>query len=113
MGRQDFLPTNPDLADILGRMDLSFEIFCFFIVLIPNFWISRSQNSGFPKIWISFQKSGFPDLQKIHTAAGGRGADGRRTGGRRTDGGQRTDGRAGGRTADGRMGGLSMFLGLT
>ena len=26
-GGEDFLPTNPDLADILGRMDLDFDNF--------------------------------------------------------------------------------------
>ena len=41
---QEF-PTNPDLANILGRADLDFEslyIYVFPILLIPNFWISRS-----------------------------------------------------------------------
>ena len=37
-----FFPTNPDLADILGRTDLDLEKFLFFIFWIPNFWISRS-----------------------------------------------------------------------
>ena len=99
--RRIFVPTNPDLADILGRMDLNFENFDFFFhFLDPKFldfqdtkiWISR-----LPKIWIS-------RLPK--NPHGGRGADGRMDG--RTDG--RTDGRAtGGRTggrADGRAGGL-------
>ena len=27
--QEDFFPTNPDLADILGRTDLDFENFCF------------------------------------------------------------------------------------
>ena len=55
----------------------------------PNIWLSQIPkiwNSWLPKIWI-------PGFQKIHTAAGGRGADGRTDG--RTDG--RADGRAGGR----------------
>ena len=47
-GREDFVPTNPDLASIFGRMDLDFEIFCFLFF--------GSQISGFPgpqisKIW--------------------------------------------------------------
>ena len=29
-GREDFFPTNPDLADILGRTDLNFENCYFF-----------------------------------------------------------------------------------
>ena len=28
-GQEDFFPTNPDLADILGRTDFDFEIFFF------------------------------------------------------------------------------------
>ena len=64
-GQEDFFPTNPDLANILGRTDLDFEIFNFFHFLDPKFL--ESQKSGFP----DFQKSGFPGFQKIHTAAGG------------------------------------------
>ena len=29
-GQEDFSPTNPDLADILGRTDFDFESFYFF-----------------------------------------------------------------------------------
>ena len=36
-GQEDFFPTNPDLADILGRTDLNFENFYFFEVLDPKF----------------------------------------------------------------------------
>ena len=46
-----FFPTNPDLADILGRMDLDFGI-CLFLFLncwIPNFWISRSPDLKIPR----------------------------------------------------------------
>ena len=48
-GREDFFPTDPDLADILGRTDLDFEHFYVFLFLGP-------QISGFPgpqisKIW--------------------------------------------------------------
>ena len=47
-GQEDFFPTNPDLADILGRTDLNFENFHFFDFLDPtflNFQVSRSPNS--------------------------------------------------------------------
>ena len=30
-GREDFFPTNPDLANILGRMDFHFDSFYFFM----------------------------------------------------------------------------------
>ena len=36
-----FVPTNPDLADILGRTDLNFENFTFFVFWISDFWIFR------------------------------------------------------------------------
>ena len=40
------LPTNPDLADILGRMDLGFNIlFAFLDPRFLDFQVSRSQNS--------------------------------------------------------------------
>ena len=47
-GQEDFFPTNPDLADILGRTDLEFESFYFFILWIQKFWISRSPD--FPNL---------------------------------------------------------------
>ena len=53
-GQEIFFPTNPDLADILGRTDLDFETFHFFDLLDPkflDFQVLRSQNpqiSGFP-----------------------------------------------------------------
>ena len=51
-GARSFFPTNPDLADILGRTDLDFDIFYFLdFCLIPNFQISRFQLSKFPEIW--------------------------------------------------------------
>ena len=38
--RRFFFPTNPDLADILGRTDLDFENFIFFgFCWVPNFWL--------------------------------------------------------------------------
>ena len=37
-GQDDFFPTNPDLADILGRTDLNFEkCYVFLIFWTPNF----------------------------------------------------------------------------
>ena len=51
-GQEDFFPTNPDLADILGRTDFDFENFYvlfFFGSQIPRFPGSR---------FLNFQKSG-------------------------------------------------------
>ena len=45
-GREDLFPTNPDLADILGRTDLNSENFHFFDLLNPK-------KSGFPGPQIS------------------------------------------------------------
>ena len=56
MGPGGFFPTNPDLADILGRIDLDFEIFYFLNFLDPTF--------------LDFQVPRFPD-------AAGAGAAGR------------------------------------
>ena len=38
-GQEDLFPTNPDLADILGRTDFDFEIFFFWI---PDFQVPRN-----------------------------------------------------------------------
>ena len=54
--RRIFVPTNPDLADILGRPDLDFEFFLFFdptfldfqVPKSPNFWIFRSPDFQTP-----------------------------------------------------------------
>ena len=73
IGPGGFFPTNPDLADILGRMDLNFGIFYFFHFLDPkfldfqvprsqNFWISRSPGLQIPRSPNS-QISRFPDFQ--------------------------------------------------
>ena len=53
------VPTNPDLADILGRTDLNFENFYFFHFVDPKFLDFQVPKSGFP----DFQKSGFPGSQ--------------------------------------------------
>ena len=49
-GREDFVPTNPDLADILGRTDLIFDIFYFVDFVDPKF--------------LDFQVPRVPDFQK-------------------------------------------------
>ena len=55
--REGIFLANPDLADILGDMDLDFENFHFFILFgIPNCWISR-----------------FPDFQNLAQAGLGPG----------------------------------------
>ena len=68
MGPGLFFPTNPDLADILGRTDLNFEIsFFFFICWTPNLWISGPQISKFLDFQVprspNSQISEFPDFQ--------------------------------------------------
>ena len=46
-GQEDFFPTNPDLADILGRTDLNFEKLCLFFLdpTFLDFQLPRSRNS--------------------------------------------------------------------
>ena len=63
MGLGDIFGTNPDLANILGRMDLDFENFYFFDFWDPrflDFQVPRSPNS---------QISRFPDFQTPPPAA--------------------------------------------
>ena len=51
-GREDFVPTNPDLADILGRTDLDFENL--FLLDFSGFQIPRfpgPQKSGLGQAW--------------------------------------------------------------
>ena len=60
MGPGGFFPTNPDLADILGRMDFDFEKFYFFHFLDSKF--------------LYFQVPRFPDAAAADSAAA---ADGR------------------------------------
>ena len=53
-GREDFFPTNPDLANILGRTDLDFENFYFFHFLDPkflDFQVPRFPKSGICRAW--------------------------------------------------------------
>ena len=73
-GREDFFPTNPDLAHILGRTDLDFEILIFFLFVGPqisgfpgpqiskflDFQVPRSPNSQISK-FSDFQVPRFPD----------------------------------------------------
>ena len=72
IGPGGFFPTNPDLADILGRTDLDFDNFHFFHFLdpkfldfqvprSPNFWISRPPDLQIPR---------FPGSQISDAAAG-------------------------------------------
>ena len=61
-GQEDFFPTNPDLADILGRMDLDFYNFDFGDFVDPTFLDfpgPRSPNS---------QISRLPDFQTAPAA---------------------------------------------
>ena len=66
-GQEDVFPTNPDLADILGRTDLDFENvdFLFFGPQISGF--PDPQTSNFPDFQIprspNSQISRFPDFQ--------------------------------------------------
>ena len=56
-GQEDVFPSNPEVADILGRADLDFENFYLFVFLDPkflDFQVPRSPNSQIPK---------FPDFQ--------------------------------------------------
>ena len=48
-GQEDFFPTNPHLADILGRMDLEFENFHFFHFVDPTFL--DFQVPRYPDFW--------------------------------------------------------------
>ena len=53
-GQEDFFPTNPDLADILGRTDLDFENFYVFDLLDPkflDFQVPRFPKSGLGQAW--------------------------------------------------------------
>ena len=48
-GQDNFFATNPDLADILGRMDLDFENFHFFSDSnFPDFQVPRFPNFQIP-----------------------------------------------------------------
>ena len=62
-GQEDFFPTNPDLADILGRTDLNFENFYFFHFLdskFLDFQVPRFEISGNLEIW----KFGVQEMKK-------------------------------------------------
>ena len=52
--RRIFDPTNPDLADILGRTDLNFENFYLLDLLDPKFpdiQVPNFQKSGLGRAW--------------------------------------------------------------
>ena len=63
-GQEDFFPTNPDLADSLGRTELDFDNFIFYIIWTPNIWMSRFpdfQNlaqAGLGPGWVRLEPSG-------------------------------------------------------
>ena len=50
-GREVLLPTDPDLADILGRTDFDFKNFMFGICLDPKFLGVQVPDFKFPEIW--------------------------------------------------------------
>ena len=60
MGLGGIFPTNPDLADILGRTDLNSEIFCFWDPKFLDFQVPRSPNSQISR-FPDFQVPRFPD----------------------------------------------------
>ena len=60
-GQEDFFPTNPDLADILGRTDLDFENLYFFDVLgsqlgpsLGPAWARLGPSLGPAWAWLGF-----------------------------------------------------------
>ena len=60
-GQEDFCPTNPDLADILGRTDLDFENFYFLDFLDPkflDFQVPDFQNLAPGRAWAMLEPSG-------------------------------------------------------
>ena len=60
-GREDFFPTNPGLANILGRTDLDFENFYFFHFLDPkflDFQVPDFQNLAPGRAWAMLEPSG-------------------------------------------------------
>ena len=56
-GREDFFPTNPDLANILGRTDLDFEIF-FLDPTFLDFQVPDFQNLAPGRAWAMLEPSG-------------------------------------------------------
>ena len=59
-GREDSFSADPDLADILGRMDLDFDFFLiFWIFCNPDFWTSRSPDLEIPR-FLDFQVHTLP-----------------------------------------------------
>ena len=65
--RRIFVPTNPDLVGILGRTDLDFENFHFWVFLDPRFpdfqiplgWASRHLAFGPAGIWALWAPQSF------------------------------------------------------
>ena len=51
MGPGGFFPTNPDLANILGRTDFDFENFIFFFDFwVPNFWLGPTLGPAWARL---------------------------------------------------------------
>ena len=56
-GQEDLFPTNPDIVDILGRMDFDFDSFC--LLDVPDLKIPRSPDLKIPR-FLDFQVPTLP-----------------------------------------------------
>ena len=70
-GARRFFPTNPDLADILGRTDLNFENFYFLICWTPNF-VSKIYAHPLPRVYAIFLFAIEYSAKAQHTTTGPR-----------------------------------------
>ena len=83
-GQEDFFPTNPDLADILGDTDFDFDNVVFGFFGIQNFQISRFQISKVPEIWLGGLGRAGPGLGQAGPSLAGLGPGGPSGAGRLT-----------------------------